>query len=234
VSDSEQLAQTKAILALQQSMQQSGSEASDDGKKSNTVTSEAEVIEPRVPEASKATSENPPWETPPLSEHSGLQADKPRAAGESANNAASKTIQDESLKPYLENGDKLIYASQIDAWSNTIESLNVGGLIKQTALHSTYHKVDSEITLTMHNSQEHLLNDSVQQQLQGALSEVLQQTIQLTIELGEPSNTPFELQQRIQNMRLAHATDIANTDTSVQQLIHSFNASVIPGSIKPE
>ena len=233
-SDSEQLAQTKAILALQQSIQQSGSEASDEAKKSDTAISKAQMIEPRVPEASKSASEDPPWETPLPSEHSVVQSDKPRAVGESADNPTSETIQDESLKPYLENGDKLIYASQIDAWSNTIESLNVAGLIKQTALHSSYHKVDSKITLTMHNSQEHLLNDSVQQQLQGALSEVLQQTIQLTIELGEPSNTPFELQQRIQNMRLAHATDIANTDTSVQQLIHSFNASVIPGSIKPE
>lgn len=259
-NDNDELARTKAMLALQQRMQQAASEASDDGKKPEVGQQEAERTEQLITPISNPPLETPPWEvSEPVSESNAELNATPSSekqpevheeghqestetvshlSDETAvsvdNTATLEQVQNERLKPFLDSGEKLIHASQIDAWSSLVESLDVGGLIKQTALHSTYDKQADAVTLTLHNTQKHLLNDSVQGQLQTALTKALQQTIQLAIKAGEPKNTPFELQQRIQNMRLAHATDIANTDTSVQQLINSFNASVIPDSIKPK
>lgn len=232
-NDNEELARTKAMLALQQRMQRAtsrdeqGSEASDHGKKPEPTPSIAEALE------------SPPWEdSESVNPNQELQmmASEPvfEEAGSQSNISVTAAFQEDQLTPYLENGDKLVHASQIDAWSSLVETLNINGLIKQTALHSTYKKQNDFIELTLHESQQHLLNDSVQGQLQAALSEVLQENIQLKIGFGAPSNTPFELQQRIQNMRLAHATEIANTDSAVQQLIQSFNASIITDSIKPK
>ena len=250
-TDSSELERTKAMLALQQKMQ-TQNEASDEGKKPEPQP----VVETSAPASSFDDDQvAPPWDSetelkPVEQEPAKLSEESESASEPSTENVVTDVksqpqaqsvsttenqaaYQGQPLTAYMESGKKLIHASQIDAWSGLVEKLQVGGLIKQTALHSTFVKTGDSVELTLHKNQQHLLSDSVHGQLQQALSDALQQAIQLNIQFGEPNDTPFALQLRINNMRLDYARHIAESDEAITQLTHSFNASVISDSIKP-
>jgi DNA polymerase-3 subunit gamma/tau len=111
--------------------------------------------------------------------------------------------------------------------------MQVTALTKQLALHSSYAKQDNVVTLTLLDSKEHLNTDSAIQQLQQALSEVLMQDISLQVILDTPNNTPFAVQQNINQVRLEHAKKVVETDQSFALLKESFTAQVQEDSIKP-
>ena len=137
-----------------------------------------------------------------------------------------------TLTAYLDDGSKLVHASQIDSWSQLVEHMPVAGLLKQIALHSAFHEKGDEITLELDDSQAHLVNESAVAQLTSALSEGLGREITLTIQMGQPESTPFQIQQRIQTMRQQHAEHVVSTDDKIQSLMNVFQASVVADSVK--
>lgn len=139
----------------------------------------------------------------------------------------------QAMPAYLDNGEKLIKASQIDAWSALVESLPVAGLIKQVALHSLYNRVVDHVTLTLDPNQQHLVNDSTHSELSIALTEVLQSPITMTLNVDPVSNTPFQQQQQINKMRQQHARTIIQTDDTIQSIVGVFNAQVLDESVEP-
>ncbi|WP_414827931.1 DNA polymerase III subunit gamma/tau [Alteromonas sp. H39] len=149
---------------------------------------------------------------------------KPQPVTESYNGAP--------LSAYLEDGSKLVHASQIDSWSQLVENMPIAGLLKQIALHAAFHREDDNITLELDESQAHLVNESAIAQLTSALNEGLGREISLEIKMGQPESTPFQIQQRIQNMRQQHAEHVVSTDDKIQSLMSVFQASVVADSVK--
>jgi DNA polymerase-3 subunit gamma/tau len=136
------------------------------------------------------------------------------------------------LSAYLDDGQKLIHASQIDAWSNLVEQMPVAGLLKQLVLHAAFKQENNHITLEIDNSQAHLLNDNNKAQLVSALHQCVGNNVNVDIVLGTPDKTPFGLQQEIQGMRHAHAHTVIKTDETIQSLLSTFDASVITDTVK--
>ncbi|WP_421131882.1 DNA polymerase III subunit gamma/tau [Alteromonas sp. A079] len=136
------------------------------------------------------------------------------------------------LTAYLNDGQKLLHASQIDAWSNLVEQMPVAGLLKQLVLHAAFKQENNQITLEIDNSQAHLLNENNKAQLVSALHQCVGNSVNVDIVLGTPDKTPFGLQQEIQGMRHAHAHTVIKTDETIQSLLSTFDASVITDTVK--
>lgn len=153
-------------------------------------------------------------------------------SSEAATAEVTSIGSNEALSAYLPDGSKLVDANQIDDWSRLISSMPVAGLVKQIVLHSAYNKKDNQVMLELDPGQTHLLNDNSQEQVARALSNALGEQIQLEIQIGEPGTTPFSIQQRINAMRQQHAEWVVSNDEQFQNLISSFNASVVAQSVK--
>lgn len=137
------------------------------------------------------------------------------------------------LVPYLESGEKLTAAKQIDNWSHIVEQMPVAGLLKQLALNASFSQQGNDVALLLDSSQAHLLNPTTQMQLQQALQSVVGDHITMNIELGEPNVTPSKIQNEIKQMRHQYARDVVQTDDVFQQLVTNFEASVDPDSVLP-
>ncbi|WJG08009.1 DNA polymerase III subunit gamma/tau [Aliiglaciecola sp. LCG003] len=140
---------------------------------------------------------------------------------------------DFDIPVFLENGEKVIAAHQLDTWSQIIEASNVAGLTKQLALHSAYTKNANVVTLNLIESKPHLDTELARNQLQQALSEVFQQPIELLVEHEKPKNTPYAVQRSINQVRIAHARDVAENDENIGLIKSVFSARVLNDSIKP-
>jgi hypothetical protein len=68
--------------------------------------------------------------------------------------------------------------------------------------------------------------------IQQALADKSQRDIELTVEYNDVSNSPYELQQKIDAMRLQYAKSTIDTDTAFQELIKAFDATVVSDSIE--
>ncbi|MBU2877049.1 MULTISPECIES: DNA polymerase III subunit gamma/tau [Aliiglaciecola] len=140
---------------------------------------------------------------------------------------------DFDVPAFLENGEKVIHSSQLDTWSQLIEQMQVTALTKQLALHSSYEKNDNLVTLKLLDSKLHLDTVTARSQLQQALSELFQQQIELRIEHCQPISTPFAVQQTINQVRMQHAKNVAETNPEINRIKNIFSAQVIESSIKP-
>lgn len=156
---------------------------------------------------------------------------EPHAASDSPQ-PVTESYTGGTLTAYLDDGTKLVHASQIDSWSQLVENMPVAGLLKQLALHSAFYEKGNEITLELDDSQAHLVNEGAVAQLTSALREGLGREITLTIQMGQPESTPFQIQQRIQTMRQQHAEHVVSTDDKIQSLMNVFQATVVADSVK--
>ena len=182
--------------------------------------------------------DRPPWafdnEQPPFDqiESTSEQTDSGYYRDTLDFDAPLSTTYDGNLKAYLDDGNKLTHASQIDEWSHLVEQLPVAGLLKQLVLHAAFSRNGNVVSLEIDHSQAHLLNDSTKKQLIDALHHGLGEGVTIDIKLGEPSSTPFTLQQEIHAMRHAHAHTVINTDDTIQTLMSTFDASVLTDTVK--
>ncbi|QHJ13742.1 DNA polymerase III subunit tau [Paraglaciecola mesophila] len=133
---------------------------------------------------------------------------------------------------FLESGEKVTIAPQLDKWSALITQMQVAALTKQLALHSEFTREGDKVILNLVQSKEHLNTESAKEQLQHALSDVLQQDIQLEVHVGDAINTPFALQQSINRVRLEHAKQVVETNEAIGMFKDMFNAQVLTDSIK--
>ena len=148
-----------------------------------------------------------------------------------AANVSFDTYSD--LPAYLENGDKLLAASQIDKWSALIEAMPIAGLLKQVALHSLFERTEDKVLLRLDPAQEHLVNETTASQLSTAMSEVLQSPVTVQLEFAEVTDTPFQIQQQINTMRQRHARQVIQSDAVIRSVVGAFNAEVLEDSIQP-
>jgi DNA polymerase III subunit gamma/tau len=180
--------------------------------------------------------DTPPWamESPANLVSNSLDEEAELAPSESVQiETNSEFAVDFDIPAFLANGDKVISAAQLDSWSKLIEQMQVTALTKQLALHASYRLENDVVTLCLPEGKQHLISDSACQQLQQALSDTLQRSIQLKIDIGTPVNTPYGVQQNVNLVRQQYAEEVVASDEAFVLLKQTFNAQVITDSIKP-
>ncbi|MEC6795874.1 DNA polymerase III subunit gamma/tau [Photobacterium sp. S4TG1] len=124
-------------------------------------------------------------------------------------------------------------AANQDSWSQLVTQLDVPKLIQQLALNSAFERVDDHITLFLRSAQKHLQADRATAQLNSALNEVLQTSVQLSIVLGEQGQTPLELRESLYQQKLLQAKDSLANDPNVNFICQRFAAQLDEESIRP-
>lgn len=162
------------------------------------------------------------------------ESSSPQSAEFNPNQNATVSMEEfDELPAYLDNGDKLLKANQIDKWSALVEAMPIAGLLKQVALNSLFERNNDQVVLKLDPSQQHLVNETTTSQLSTAMTEVLQSPVTVQLEFAEVANTPFQIQQQVNIMRQRHARQVIQTDDTIRSVMGAFNAEVLEDSIHP-
>jgi len=121
-------------------------------------------------------------------------------------------------------------------WREVVNSLGLGGLVKQLAINCTMKQRDGcSIILQIASGHSNLINPKAKQRLQQALGEYFNIDAQLDIKVVDQveSESPAQTVQRETVERQEQAVEAINEDSFTQTLKEQFNAEIIPGSVKP-
>jgi len=120
-------------------------------------------------------------------------------------------------------------------WSGLVEALGLRGMVKQLAVNCTLQeKSANEVKLMLNKENEQLLNPVMHKKLEEALCTSLQEKLKLVIELGaQQVESPAKTTARNHAERQQSAEELIQQDPMVQALKESFNAEVVPNSVKP-
>ncbi|MDU0354836.1 DNA polymerase III subunit gamma/tau C-terminal domain-containing protein [Paraglaciecola aquimarina] len=133
---------------------------------------------------------------------------------------------------FLDNKQKVTRSTQLDEWSRLIDEMQVNALTKQLALHSSFERNGDTVTLTLLAGKEHLHSPSAQSVLQQALSSAFNSNIQLEIIMGQPINTPYAVQIKINQVRQEYAYQVIKNDPGIALLKDRFAANVNEDSVQ--
>jgi DNA polymerase-3 subunit gamma/tau len=153
--------------------------------------------------------------------------------GHGVNDLSNVKVTHPQIAPYLENGDKLLRAKQINKWSDFIEELGVGGLNKQLLLQSNLVQHGEHFIVRIDERNKHLDEEQHRTTITDALSAFYQKPVAFEVQYGEVDETPFKIQQQISLIRHQYAHSVVQTNDSIQELIKAFEGRIIEGSIKP-
>jgi DNA polymerase-3 subunit gamma/tau len=153
--------------------------------------------------------------------------------GHGVNDLSNVKVTHPQIAPYLDNGEKLLRAKQINKWSDFIEELGVGGLNKQLLLQSNLVQHGEHFIIRIDERNKHLDEEQHHATITEALSNFYHKPVTFEVQCGEVDETPFQIQQQISLVRQQHAHSVVETNDSIQELIKAFEGRVIEGSIKP-
>lgn len=137
-----------------------------------------------------------------------------------------------SLSAFLENGEKLVKSAQIDSWSAFIDETGIQALTRQLLIHANCAKLENPLRISLLEEHKHLCEEASVEKIQSTLSDLFEQSFEVTIEFGQTQNTPFQIQSRINDMRMAYALQLISSETSIQELVKAFDAKVIDDSVE--
>ncbi|MES2013456.1 MAG: DNA polymerase III subunit gamma/tau [Pseudomonadota bacterium] len=118
-------------------------------------------------------------------------------------------------------------------WRGLVDELKLG-LARALAQHCELVTYDANsISLTVPESQKHLLLPNYQEKLASAITQHFDQRIKLQFSVGGTGNTPAKQISQERAHAQANAETAIEEDGFVQALIQEFGAQIIPNSIKP-
>ncbi|WP_125718760.1 DNA polymerase III subunit gamma/tau [Pseudoalteromonas rubra] len=125
------------------------------------------------------------------------------------------------------------FAHQKDDWAQMIEQMQLGGRVRQFALHAMFNQQGQHCTLQVEQSQQHLDSSMLREKLHESLAEQLNEPVELNIEFVDAvNNTPFLIQQDIDQQRYLQAVDAINNDPVIQAFAREFEALVDEKSVR--
>ncbi|GAB6068034.1 DNA polymerase III subunit gamma/tau [Methylothermus subterraneus] len=125
--------------------------------------------------------------------------------------------------------------TKAEEWAALLERMRLSGMTKELAQHCVLARLDEQrCELLLDERFAHLQNPRWQEKLEQALITALGRPIKLTIQLVDSAlETPASLRQRRQQEKLQGAVQAIAEDETVQELLKTFDAQIVPGSIKP-
>jgi len=127
-------------------------------------------------------------------------------------------------------------AAQSNDWRAVVNSLGLGGLVKQLAINCTLQQRDGDnVVLQIESGHSNLINPKAKQRLQQALGEYynVEARLEINVVNQNESESPAQTVKRETDQRQQQAVDSVNEDSFTQALKENFNAEIIPGSVKP-
>ena len=121
-------------------------------------------------------------------------------------------------------------------WRQILEGLAVSGMVKQLAANCVLLQQDGNtIRLGLDAGHRQLRSPKAEKRLQQALGDYFDASIRLEIEVGKESGleTPAQAEAREKDERQLQAEKSIEEDSFVQAMKETFNAEVIPGSVRP-
>ena len=118
-------------------------------------------------------------------------------------------------------------------WRGLLDELKLG-LVRTLAQHCELVSFDeNSISLSVPESQKHLLLPNYQEKLGAAICQYFGKKIKLQFSIGGTGNTPAKQISQEKAHAQANAESAIEDDSFVQALINDFGASIITNSIKP-
>jgi len=120
-------------------------------------------------------------------------------------------------------------ANQVDKWANMIDSMALGGRLRQLAIHATIcdSSTDELLILLLDQSTKHLKTDVAHQQLQTELSRLLSRPVIVELNIVEKTEAdPFKIQSHINDKRYDYAVELLKEDEVVKALQSQFQAQL--------
>lgn len=166
------------------------------------------------------------------------QAEQPKphapAAAQAEQTAAATAKRQPVAAGSAAISDDTRLAAEIDRWAAMIDNLELTGITRQIARSTVLHKqADGTYQLLLRESFSSLLSDSVVQTLQQRLLHSYDLQVSEVVVASTSQPTPFELQQQIDQRRLARARQLLVADPTVQALATQLAAELVEDSIKP-
>ncbi|MGB5602228.1 MAG: DNA polymerase III subunit gamma/tau [Gammaproteobacteria bacterium] len=121
-------------------------------------------------------------------------------------------------------------------WRQIMEGLAISGMVRQLAANCLLLEQDGDtIRLGLDHGYKQLLNPKAEKRLQQALGEYFDANIRLEIETYSDDNdeTPAQAEEREKNARQQQAEKSIEEDGFVRAMKETFNAEVVPGSVRP-
>jgi DNA polymerase-3 subunit gamma/tau len=130
--------------------------------------------------------------------------------------------------------DDVKLAAEVDRWAAMIDNLDLTGLSRQIARNAVLQKQhDGSFQLLLRASLSNLLSDSVVEHLQQQLQHGYDLQLTAVVVADSSDATPYEIQQQIDQRRLARAQQTLDDDPTVKALTATFAAELVNDSVKP-
>ena len=121
-------------------------------------------------------------------------------------------------------------------WSAVIAALSLKGMAREMSLNCVFHGMDGDVVkLSLDPAHTHLLGKARVEQLESALCDYYQRTVQVRVDTAESlaSETPAAKKKREQNERQRRAEDSIEQDENIRALQDTFGGTVNQGTIRP-
>ncbi|UCB55265.1 MAG: DNA polymerase III subunit gamma/tau [Thiotrichales bacterium] len=121
-------------------------------------------------------------------------------------------------------------------WRQILEGLAISGMVRQLAANCVLLEQNGNtIRLGLDKGHRQLLSSKAEKRLQQALGEYFDADIRLEIDTGadKSAETPAQAESRERDERQQQAEKSIEEDGFVQAMKETFNAEVIPGSVRP-
>jgi len=177
-----------------------------------------EVIRP-VPTA--VSNSTPASTTPPVKESRAPESRQPEAIASAAVTEPAPAVSHD--------------LSELEDWCALVPQLGITAMVREFANNCRYlRREDNAIVLGLAETKAHLATDKSKSKIQDILSEYFGQALKLTLELTqEEGETPAQSQQRAEQDRQKSAENSMQEDDFVKALGESFDAQIVPGTVKP-
>lgn len=118
-------------------------------------------------------------------------------------------------------------------WEDIVKALNLSGPSAAIVQHcALLEKKENHMILELNAAHAPLLSDAHKQKIQEALSLYFNNSIQLSIKVGEkPTDSPAAKATQRKTAQKAAAIQRIETDPNIQAIIDTFNAKIIPDSV---
>jgi DNA polymerase-3 subunit gamma/tau len=196
-----------SVLATRNMLRSRKKELESDGKKSSDVATRHD--------SQADTSKN----TSPLSKQKENRPDVPDLA----------TISEQPFTVDVIDPSFIKSANQVDKWANMIDSMALGGRLRQLAIHATIceSSTDELLVLLLDQSTKHLKTDVAHQQLETELSTLLSRKVVVELKIVEQTDAdPYKIQSHINDKRYDYAVELLKDDYIVKALQSQFQAEL--------
>ncbi|BCX81556.1 DNA polymerase III subunit gamma/tau [Methylomarinovum caldicuralii] len=123
----------------------------------------------------------------------------------------------------------------LPAWNDLVQRMRLPGMVQELAHHCVLEKLEGDrCELVLEPAFEHLAGDRLKARLAEALAAALKRPVKLAIRIGEVNQeTPAAAREREQAARQQAAEQAIAGDETVKLIEETFDARIVPGSVRP-